>query len=93
VNDVAWSELSLAMWAAIVYSGLASMVIAYLFWNRGVRLLGPTRTAMFGNLQPLFALAAARIMLEERPGLWQLVGAVGIIAGVVLTRTAEPWPE
>ena len=93
VNDVAWSELSLAMWGAIVYSGLASMVIAYLFWNRGVRLLGPTRTAMFGNLQPLFALAAARIMLGERPSLWQLVGAVGIIAGVVLTRTAEPWPE
>jgi drug/metabolite transporter (DMT)-like permease len=93
VSGVAWSDLSLATWAAIVYSGLASMVIAYLFWNRGVRLLGPTRTAMFGNLQPLFALAAARLLLGERPGAWQLVGAAGIIAGVLLTRTAEPWPE
>lgn len=93
VNDVGWSQLSFGTWAAIVYSGLASMVIAYLVWNRGVRLLGPTRTAMFGNLQPLFALAAARVMLGERPGAWQLVGAAGIIAGVLLTRTAEPWPE
>ena len=93
VNSVAWSDVSLATWGAIGYSGLASMVIAYLFWNRGVRLLGPTRTAMFGNLQPLFALAAARILLGERPGAWQLVGAAAIIAGVVLTRTAEPWPE
>jgi drug/metabolite transporter (DMT)-like permease len=92
-NSVAWSELSSATWAAIVYSALGSMVIAYLFWNRGVRLLGPTRTAMFGNLQPLFALAAARVLLGERPGAWQLVGAAGIIAGVLLTRTAEPWPE
>jgi drug/metabolite transporter (DMT)-like permease len=93
VNGVAWNEVSLETWGAIVYSGLASMVIAYLFWNRGVRLLGPTRTAMFGNLQPLFALAAARVLLGERPGAWQLVGAAGIIAGVLLTRTAEPWPE
>ena len=93
VDTVAWNELSIGTWGGIVYSGLASMVIAYLFWNRGVRLLGPTRTAMFGNLQPIFALAAARLMLGERPGVWQLVGAVAIIAGVVLTRTAEPWPE
>jgi drug/metabolite transporter (DMT)-like permease len=93
LDRTAWEELSLATWGAIVYAGLASMVIAYLFWNRGVRLLGPTRTAAFGNLQPIFALAAARVILGEKPGVWQLVGAVGIIAGVLLTRTAEPLPE
>ena len=93
VDEIAWDQLSLATWGAIAYAGLASMVIAYLFWNRGVRLLGPTRTAAFGNLQPIFALTAARVMLGEKPGAWQLVGAVGIIAGVLLTRTAEPLPE
>ena len=93
LDRTAWEELSLATWGAIVYAGLASMVIAYLFWNRGVRLLGPTRTAAFGNLQPIFALAAARVILGEKPSVWQLVGAVGIIAGVLLTRTAEPLPE
>jgi drug/metabolite transporter (DMT)-like permease len=93
VNDVAWNELSATTWGAIAYAGLASMVIAYLFWNRGVRLLGPTRTSMFGNLQPIFALAAARVLLGEKPGPWQLVGAAAIIAGVLLTRTAEPLPE
>lgn len=93
VNRVGWVELSATTWGAILYAGLASMVIAYLFWNRGVRLLGPTRTAMFGNLQPIFALAAARLLLGEKPGPWQLVGAAAIIAGVLLTRTAEPLPE
>ncbi len=93
LDRTAWDELSLTTWGAIVYAGLASMVVAYLFWNRGVRLLGPTRTAAFGNLQPIFALAAARAILGEKPGVWQLVGAVGIIAGVLLTRTAEPLPE
>jgi drug/metabolite transporter (DMT)-like permease len=93
LERTAWDALSVATWGAIAYAGLASMVIAYLFWNRGVRLLGPTRTATFGNLQPIFALVAARVMLGEKPSVWQLVGAVGIIAGVLLTRTAEPWPE
>ena len=93
LERTAWDQLSLSIWGAIVYAGLASMVVAYLFWNRGVRLLGPTRTAAFGNLQPIFALVAARVMLGEKPSVWQLVGAVGIIAGVLLTRTAEPWPE
>lgn len=93
IPDVAWERLSLATWGAILYAGLASMVIAYLFWNRGVRQLGPTRTSMYGNLQPLFALAAAWLMLHERPIVWQILGAVGIIGGVILTRTAEPIPE
>lgn len=93
IPHVAWERLSLTTWGAIVYAGLASMVIAYLFWNRGVRQLGPTRTSMYGNLQPLFALTAAWLMLGEHPIVWQLIGAVGIIGGVILTRTAEPIPE
>jgi drug/metabolite transporter (DMT)-like permease len=93
VDAIAWESLSWGTWGAIAYAGLASMVLAYLFWNRGVRLLGPTRTAMFGNLQPIFALTAARVMLGEKPSAWQLVGAAAIIAGVLLTRTAEPLPE
>jgi len=56
-------------------------------------LFGPTRTSMFGNLQPIFALAAARLLLGEKPSPWQLVGAAAIITGVLLTRTAEPLPE
>jgi drug/metabolite transporter (DMT)-like permease len=93
VDRVAWDTLSLEMWGTIVYAGLASMVIAYLFWNRGVRVLGPTRTSMYGNLQPLFALAAAWMLLGETPIVGQLVGATAIIGGVILTRTAEPRPE
>ena len=93
VDSVSWNTLSLEIWGSIVYAGLASMVIAYLFWNRGVRMLGPTRTSMYGNLQPLFALTAAWLLLGETPIVWQLVGAAGIIGGVILTRTAQPRPE
>lgn len=80
-------------WAALAYSGLLSLGVAYLFWYRGVRVIGPTRTAMFTNLQPIVAVLVSWPLLGEQPTLWQGVGALGVMAGLWLTRqtsTAEP---
>lgn len=77
-------------WAAIAYSGLLSMGLAYLFWYRGVRVIGPTRTAMFSNLQPIVAVLVSWPLLGEKPTAWQGVGAVGVMIGLWLTRQAPP---
>jgi drug/metabolite transporter (DMT)-like permease len=84
---VSWTTLSMGAWAAMLYSGLGALVIAYLFWYRGVRVIGPTRSAMYSNLQPLVALLVAWPMLGEMPTAWQGVGTVCIMAGLLLTRT------
>jgi drug/metabolite transporter (DMT)-like permease len=81
-----WGAVSTAGWAAVVYSGILALVVAYLFWYRGVRVLGPTRASMYSNLQPLFAMAAAWLLLSESPRVLQLAGAACIIGGLVLTR-------
>ena len=82
-----WRAVAPGVWGAMLYSGLFALVLAYLFWYRGVQVLGPTRTAMYSNLQPVIALGAAWAALGEVPTPWQAVGAGTIIAGVVLTRT------
>src|SRR5918999_986455 len=82
-----WETVRFSAWSAIVYSGLAGLVVAYLFWYRGVRVLGPTRTAMYVNLQPVFALLVAWAGLGEQPGLWQICGAASVMVGVLLART------
>ncbi|HEX6534432.1 MAG TPA: DMT family transporter [Gemmatimonadaceae bacterium] len=82
-----WGAVRPATWLAIVYSGLGSLVLGYLFWYRGVRVLGPTRTAIYSNLQPAIALLAAWVALAEVPTIQQGLGAATIIAGVILTRT------
>ena len=82
-----WRAVGPGVWGAMLYSGLFALVLAYLFWYRGVQVLGPTRTAMYSNLQPVIALGAAWAALGEVPTPWQAVGAGTIIAGVVLTRT------
>ncbi|HET9453166.1 MAG TPA: DMT family transporter [Gemmatimonadaceae bacterium] len=73
-------------WMALVYSGIGALVIAYLLWYRGVKVLGATRTAMYANLQPIIALMVAWLTLGERPTSWQVVGAATIVGGVILTR-------
>jgi len=63
------------------------MVIAYLFWYRGLRVIGPTRTAVFGNLQPVVAIGVAWLFLGELPTVWQGVGTAAILGGLFLTRS------
>ena len=81
-----WSAVPMLGWAAVAYSGLLALVVAYLFWYRGVRVLGPTRASMYSNLQPLVAMLAAWALLGEIPRAMQLLGALCIIGGLLLTR-------
>jgi drug/metabolite transporter (DMT)-like permease len=82
-----WSRVGLPAWTAILYASVISMGVAYLFWYRGLRVLGATRTAVYGNLQPVIAITVAWIFLGEPPTPWQGVGIATIMTGLFLTRT------
>jgi drug/metabolite transporter (DMT)-like permease len=81
-----WSAVGRGGWLALLYSGVISMGVAYFFWYRGLRVLGPTRTAVYTNLQPIIALLVAWAFIGETPTIFQGVGATTIVAGVFLTR-------
>jgi len=81
-----WSAIGRGGWLALLYSGVISMGVAYFFWYRGLRVLGPTRTAVYTNLQPIIALLVAWAFIGETPTIFQGVGAATIVAGVFLTR-------
>ena len=81
-----WSNIGAGGWLALMYSSVISMGLAYFFWYRGLRVLGPTRTAVYANVQPIIALLVAWAFLAETPTIFQGVGAATIIAGVFLTR-------
>jgi drug/metabolite transporter (DMT)-like permease len=88
-----WGAVAPLTIGAILYSGLMALGLAYLFWYRGVRVIGPTRTAMFSNLQPIVAVAVSWPLLGEVPTMFQGVGAVGVVVGVLLTRSSSEAPE
>lgn len=82
----AWGSLPPSLWYALVYSGIGGLVVAYFGWLKGVKVLGPTRTALFTNLQLPTALIVAWLTLHETPTPWQVAGAITILSGALLTR-------
>ena len=86
LGAMAWAAVTPRGWGAVAYSSLAALVIAYLIWYRGVRVIGPTRTALYGNLQPFIALLVAWLAFGEVPTAVQAAGALAIMIGIVLTR-------
>jgi drug/metabolite transporter (DMT)-like permease len=81
-----WGATPSGAYLSMLYAGLGGLVIAYILWYRGVKVLGPTRTALYANLQPFIALVVAWMTLGETPRLWQIIGAATIVGGVLLTR-------
>jgi drug/metabolite transporter (DMT)-like permease len=81
-----WGAVPRTAWGALAYATVLSLVVAYLLWNRSVKAVGGTRTAIYMCVTPLVAVGAAWVMLGEHARPLQAVGAALIIAGVLLTR-------
>jgi drug/metabolite transporter (DMT)-like permease len=84
---LSWSTVKPEAWLALGYAAVLSLVVAYLLWNRSVKAVGGTRTAIYMCITPLFAVGGAWLLLGERPHPLQGLGAILIVAGVLLTRT------
>jgi drug/metabolite transporter (DMT)-like permease len=79
---------SLAGWTVVLYQALFGAV-AHVWWYRAVQVVGPSRAAIFMNLQPIVGIALAAALLGEAIGLWQILGTACVLAGVGLTTRAQ----
>ncbi len=69
---------------AIAYVAVFPSVLAYIFYNRGVELIGGNRAGVFMHLVPLFGAALAIGLLGEQPRAYHALALVLILAGVTL---------
>jgi len=81
-----WNAVGWQGWAALGYATFLSLLVAYVIWNRSVKVVGPSRTVIYMCLTPLVAVVTAAVFLAERPMPLQAVGAALIIGGVLVTR-------
>jgi drug/metabolite transporter (DMT)-like permease len=81
-----WAGVGVTGWAALAYSTVFAIVLAYVLWNNSVRVAGSTRTAIYGCAIPLCATLFAWPLLGEQPTWLQGAGAVLIVGGVLLSR-------
>lgn len=74
----------------LAYVVIFPSTLAYLFFNRGIALIGPNRAAPFFHLVPVFGSVMAILLLGEEPRLFHLAGYVMVFAGVVIASRKTP---
>lgn len=82
-QTIAWNGSLLAI---ILYLGVGTSVISFLCWNKAISALGAGRTALFGNLIPVFSSLEAAIFLNEQFTSLHEWSMLLIFGGIVLAN-------
>jgi drug/metabolite transporter (DMT)-like permease len=86
-ETIVWSAVPIFAAVGLVFPALLTLLTF-----AGNRALGPVVTASLGNISPLFSVLLAVVLLGEPLRLWQFVGLILIVAGVLVitvTRTQD----
>jgi drug/metabolite transporter (DMT)-like permease len=71
---------------SIFYLGIAASVICFLIWNMAIGKLGAGRTALFGNLIPVFSSIEAAIILHENFTWVHITSMAIVFTGILLAN-------
>ncbi len=71
---------------SILYLGIGASVICFFIWNISINILGAGRTALFGNLIPVFSSLEAVIILNEEFSWIHIVSMTTVFAGLLLAN-------
>tara|TARA_Y100000590_G_scaffold464752_1_gene634990 strand:+ start:519 stop:1412 length:894 start_codon:yes stop_codon:yes gene_type:complete len=63
----------------VLFPGLAS----FIFWIKGISIIGSNRAGIFLHLMPIFSTILAIIIFKEKFMIYHLIGAVLIITGII----------
>jgi drug/metabolite transporter (DMT)-like permease len=66
----------------LLYVALFPSTLAYLCFNRGVRLIGANRAAPFFHVVPVFGTVMSIVFLGEHPQAFHLLGFALVLTGV-----------
>ncbi len=78
-----------SMLGVVAYLGIGTSIVSYLLWNAAIATLGAARTALFGNLIPLFASFEAAWLLHEKITWLHIVCSGVIVAGLLLANSTR----
>jgi drug/metabolite transporter (DMT)-like permease len=80
------------VWAAFAFAVVGPLFATNLLWFRAIHRVGPSRSAMFANLQPFLAAVFALILLSESLAWLQIAGGLAIVAGILVSRARPAGP-
>ncbi len=66
----------------VIFPGLLS----FLFWIKGIAIIGANRAGVFLHLMPIFGALMAMVIFNEKFMFYHVLGAIFIIAGITLSN-------
>jgi DME family drug/metabolite transporter len=76
-------HIPMAGWIKLIAASLA-LTTGYVSLLVGLEIIGPVKTSLLLNAEPILTIFLAAILLGERLSLIQLIGAGLVIAGIIL---------
>lgn len=77
-------KLSFYSFVCIILLAFISTVIALMAFLQGVKLIGPSRAAIFSNLEPIVSLILGYAILNENISIRVIAGGVLIVSSILL---------
>ncbi len=65
----------------VLFPGLAS----FIFWIKGISIIGSNRSGIFLHLMPIFSTILAILIFNEKFMIYHLMGSILIILGIILS--------
>jgi drug/metabolite transporter (DMT)-like permease len=78
------------VWLSFAFAVVGPLVITNLLWFTAIDRVGPSRSALYANLQPFLAAIIALLLLSESITMLEVAGGLAIGAGIVLARRQQP---
>ncbi|MGI2327704.1 DMT family transporter [Planococcus sp. YIM B11945] len=79
----AFADVPNLFWAAFAFSAMFGTAVGHMLYNYSIGQAGPTKAAIFMNLNTLFSLVRANVILGEEITARHLFGLVLIVIGVL----------
>jgi len=79
-------QWNLHLFLVILYLGIGASVVSFLCWNLAIAHIGAGRTALFGNLIPVFSALEAVLLLNEKINSLHLMSGLLVVIGLILAN-------
>lgn len=89
----AWSSVNWVTVASIVYLAYFASLCGYGLWGKLLSKYSAATVAPFALLVPIVGMSSAALLLGESFSKWQLLGAVFVMAGLVVHVFGGRWTK
>lgn len=89
LKSISFQSVSFNAWFWLFYSGAFALSFSLVIWFISVKKIGNSQTAMYSNLQPVFAIIFAHFILSENISRNLVIGTIIIFSGIYFARIGK----